>query len=233
MNIILLGAPGAGKGTQAKRLTSERDMVQLSTGDMLRQSAESGSQIGIDAKALMDKGELVSDAVVVDIISRRIDQPDCAKGFALDGFPRTLEQAAALDVMLDEKNKSLDAVVEMRVDDVEMVARIVGRFTCANCGEGYHDRFKTPAVEGVCDVCGVSDFQRRADDNANTVTTRLMAYYKKTSPLIGYYFAKGKLVTVDGMGTIDEVTKSISNVLDQVDGSAKSQSRGLLGSIFG
>lgn len=233
MNIILLGAPGAGKGTQAKRLTSQRNLIQLSTGDMLRSSAEAGSKVGLEAKALMDKGELVPDEVVVNIVSQRIDQPDCANGFALDGFPRTLEQAAALDLMLEEKGKSLDAVVEMRVDDVEMVGRIVGRFTCANCGEGYHDRFKTPAVEGVCDACGASDFQRRADDNAETVTTRLMAYYKKTSPLIGYYFAKGKLVAVDGMGTIDEVAQLISDTLDQVDGTAKGQSKGLLGSIFG
>ncbi|MGI9406319.1 MAG: adenylate kinase [Hyphomicrobiaceae bacterium] len=214
MNIILLGAPGSGKGTQAKRVSKSRGMVQLSTGDMLRESAASGSEVGLKAKSVMDAGNLVSDDIVIRIISNRIDQPDCASGFILDGFPRTLAQADALDTMLTEKGKSLDAVVEIQVDDVAMVTRIVGRYTCGNCGEGYHDRFMRPAVEGICDKCGANDFQRRADDNAETVSTRLMAYYKKTSPLIGYYHAKGKLVSVDGMQEIDEVTGAIETALD-------------------
>jgi len=239
MNIILLGAPGAGKGTQAKRVGQSRGMVQLSTGDMLRDAAAAGTAVGLAAKETMDRGELVSDEVVIDIISERIEQPDCENGFILDGFPRTLHQAAALDKLLKQKDKVLDAVVEMDVDDVAMVARIVGRYTCGNCGEGYHDRFKRPAVEGVCDKCGATDFRRRADDNAETVTTRLMAYYKKTSPLIGYYFARGNLLTVNGMGSIDEVTRAISDALDTVDGGAtpsaatNDESKGLLRSIFG
>ncbi len=213
MNLILLGPPGAGKGTQAKELSSRHGFVQLSTGDMLRAAAKAGTPVGLQAKALMDKGELVPDAVVVEIISDRIDQPDCAGGFILDGFPRTLVQAAALDRMLKDKGRTLDAVIELKVDANKLIERIVGRYSCAKCGEGYHDRFKLPKVAGVCDVCGSSEFARRADDKAETVTTRMMAYYRDTSPLIGYYFAKGQLVSVDGMASIDQVAADIDQIV--------------------
>lgn len=212
MNLILLGPPGAGKGTQAKELSAKHGFVQLSTGDMLRAAAKAGTKVGMEAKALMDKGELVPDEVVIKIISERIDQPDCAKGFILDGFPRTLNQAAALDSMLREKNKSLDAVIELKVDYNRLIDRIVGRYSCARCGEGYHDRFKQPRVANVCDVCGSTEFTRRADDNAETVTTRMMAYYRDTAPLVGYYFAKGQLRSVDGMGPIENVAREIEAI---------------------
>ena len=203
MNLILLGPPGAGKGTQSKEIAAKRGLVQLSTG----------SKIGLEAKALMDKGELVSDAIVVKIIAARIDEPDCANGFILDGFPRTLNQAAALEKMLKDKKKKMDAVIELKVDYNRLVERIVGRYTCAKCGEGYHDRFKRPKERKVCDVCGGEEFARRDDDNAETVTTRLMAYYRETSPLIGYYFCKGTLRAVDGMAPIDQVAGDIDKVL--------------------
>ncbi|MEO0619240.1 MAG: adenylate kinase [Pseudomonadota bacterium] len=230
MNIILLGPPGAGKGTQAKRIEDARGLVQLSTGDMLRAAVAAGSEIGQRAKAVMESGGLVSDEIVIGIISERIDQPDCAKGFILDGFPRTLQQAAALKTMLADKGKTLDAVIEMQVDDARLVERITGRFTCGSCGEGYHDTFKPPLVEGVCDKCGSNDFKRRADDNAETFNARLLAYYKETSPLIGFYFASDMLRSVDGMAAMDTVTASIS---DALDASGKGESKGLLSSIFG
>ncbi|MEL6289746.1 MAG: adenylate kinase [Pseudomonadota bacterium] len=230
MNIILLGPPGAGKGTQAKRIEDARGLVQLSTGDMLRAAVAAGSEIGRKAKAVMESGALVSDEIVIGIISDRIDQPDCADGFILDGFPRTLQQAAALETMLEDKGKALHAVIEMQVDDAALVERITGRFTCGNCGEGYHDAFKPPAQEGVCDKCGASDFKRRADDNAETLTTRLLAYYKETSPLIGYYFAKERLQSVDGMADMDGVTASIVAALDNPP---KQESAGFLKGIFG
>jgi adenylate kinase len=216
MNLILLGPPGSGKGTQAKEIAAKYGLVQLSTGDMLRAAAKAGTAIGLQAKKLMDKGDLVSDDIVVGIIAERIDQPDCKAGFILDGFPRTLAQAAALDVMLKDKGKTMNAVIELKVDFNRLVERIVGRYTCAKCGEGYHDRFKRPKTHGVCDVCGTSEFARRADDNAETVTNRLMAYYRETAPLTGYYFCKGNLRSVDGMAPIGEVAREIGTVLNSV-----------------
>lgn len=213
MKLILLGPPGAGKGTQAQQLAKKRGLVQLSTGDMLRAATRAGTEIGLKAKALMEKGELVSDDIVVGIIAERIEQPDCKAGFILDGFPRTLQQAAALDRMLDGKGERLDAVIELKVDYNRLVERIVGRYACAKCGEGYHDRFKRPKVRGVCDVCGSTEFTRRADDNAETVTNRMMAYYRETSPLIGYYFCKGNLHAVDGMAPIEDVAGAIENIV--------------------
>jgi adenylate kinase len=213
MKLILLGPPGAGKGTQAQRLAKKRNLVQLSTGEMLRAAVKAGTEVGLKAKALMEKGELVSDDVVVGIIAERIEQPDCKSGFILDGFPRTLQQAAALDRMLASKGDRMDAVIELKVDYNRLVERIVGRYSCAKCGEGYHDRFKRPKVRGVCDVCGSTEFTRRADDNAETVTTRMMAYYRETSPLIGYYFCKGNLHAVDGMAPIEDVAVEIEGVL--------------------
>jgi adenylate kinase len=213
MNLILLGPPGAGKGTQAKAISDKRGLAQLSTGDMLRAAVAAGTEVGRKAKAIMDRGRLVPDQVVIAIIEQRIAQPDCRNGFILDGFPRTLAQAAALDELLAARGKRLDAVIEMRVDDAALIERIAGRFACAKCGEGYHDRFKKPAREGVCDKCGSTQFTRRADDNAETVKTRLMAYYRETSPLIGYYFAKGRLGTIDGMAPIEDVTRQIDELL--------------------
>jgi adenylate kinase len=214
MNVILLGPPGAGKGTQAKELAARRGLVQLSTGEMLRAAVQAGTEVGRRAKAVMDAGNLVPDEVVTKIISDRIDQPDCRAGVILDGFPRNLQQAAALDKMFQEKGLALDAVVELKVDDEELVERIAGRFTCAKCGAGYHDKFKQPKLAGVCDVCGSKNFTRRQDDNAETVRRRLMVYYRETSPLTGYYFCKGNLRSVDGMGSIEEVSKAIDGVLD-------------------
>jgi adenylate kinase len=216
MNLILLGPPGAGKGTQAEVLVAERGLVQLSTGEMLRAAVKAGTEVGKKAKAIMEAGGLVSDDIVIGIISDRIDQPDCAKGFILDGFPRTLNQAAALDTLLKDKGKTLDTVIEMKVKDDVLVDRISGRFSCAKCGAGYHDTNKRPKVEGKCDACGSTDFSRRADDNAETVKNRLMAYYRETAPLIGYYFAKGKLQSVDGMAEIGQVTKEIGAKLDRI-----------------
>jgi adenylate kinase len=216
MNLILLGPPGAGKGTQAKEIESKRGLIQLSTGDMLRAAAKAGTGVGTRVKSIMDRGELVSDDIVIRIISERIDRPDCRNGFILDGFPRTLPQAAALDVMLADKGRKMDAVIELKVDYNRLVERIVGRYTCAKCGEGYHDRFKRPKVRGTCDVCGNEEFTRRADDNAETVSTRLMAYYRDTAPLTGYYFCKGVLRSVDGMEPIADVGKAIGAVLDAI-----------------
>lgn len=213
MNLILLGPPGAGKGTQSKEISAKRGLIQLSTGDMLRAAAKAGTKVGLAAKAIMEKGDLVPDEVVIGIISERIDAPDCANGFILDGFPRTLNQAAALDELLIQKNKTLTAVVELKVDYNQLVERIVGRYTCAKCGEGYHDRFRRPKVRQVCDVCQGTEFTRRADDNAETVTNRLMAYYRETAPLTGYYFCKKILYAVDGMAPIDQVAREIEALL--------------------
>ena len=216
MRLILLGPPGAGKGTQAKRIVAEHAIPQLSTGDMLREAVAAQTDVGLRAKAVMDAGRLVSDEIVNEIVSERTDRSDCARGFILDGYPRTLRQADALEAMLERKGAPLDAVIEIRVNDDEMIERVAGRYTCANCGEGYHDRFKQPATIGVCDVCGASEFKRRPDDNAEAMLTRLQVYYKETSPLIGYYHAKKLLRTVDGMQEIDQVGRSIDAILSEV-----------------
>ena len=216
MNIILLGPPGAGKGTQAKLIEDKHGMKQLSTGDMLRAAVAAGTETGRKAKEIMDRGELVPDAVVVGIIADRLDQPDVKKGFILDGFPRNTAQAEALDQMLTGKGLKLDAVIEMKVDDEALVERITGRYTCAKCGKGYHDRFEQPKVSGVCDVCGGTQFTRRADDNEKTVRDRLAVYNKQTAPLVQYYGGTGKLKTIDGMAEITQVTRQIEGVLKGV-----------------
>ncbi|TRW97418.1 adenylate kinase [Paracoccus sp. M683] len=213
VNIILLGPPGAGKGTQARRLVDERGMVQLSTGDMLREAKSSGSEMGRRVAEVMDRGELVTDEIVIGLIREKL--AGGGKGFIFDGFPRTLAQADALAALLDEVGQPLDAVIEMRVDDAALVNRITKRFTCGNCGEVYHDETKPTKVAGKCDVCGSTDLRRRADDNEDSLKTRLLEYYKKTSPLIGYYYAKHKLSTVDGLGEIEAVAAEISAVLDK------------------
>lgn len=209
MRLILLGPPGAGKGTQAKRLVEKHGIVQLSTGDMLRAAVEQGTDIGLRAKSVMDAGKLVSDDIVNAIISERLDQADTQKGFILDGYPRTLQQADAVESMLEEKARPLDAVIELKVDDDVLVERVSGRFVCAVCGTGYHDTFRPTEKPGICDVCGSTEFVRRPDDNAETMRTRLHSYYKDTAPLIGYYYVKKTLHTVDGMGSIDDVAEEI------------------------
>jgi adenylate kinase len=211
--LILLGPPGAGKGTQAQRIADQRGLQQLSTGDMLRAAVKADTPIGRRAKPIMERGELVPDAVIVGLIAERIDQKDCAKGFILDGFPRTVEQAAALDRMLAERKLKLDRVVEMRVNDAVLVERIAGRFSCAKCGAGYHDKFKQPAKAGRCDTCGSTEFLRRADDQAETVKTRLAAYYKQTEPLLPYYRQRGLLAQVDGLADINTVARQIETAL--------------------
>jgi adenylate kinase len=209
MNLILLGAPGAGKGTQAKRIEDAFGIVQLSTGDMLRAEVNSGSAIGRQVDEIMKAGRLVPDEIIIALIDSRLDQEDCRRGFILDGFPRTLAQAKALDEILAKKHLKLDSVISIEVDDEAMVERISGRFTCAKCGEGYHDKFKRPKVDMVCDVCGSTEFTRRADDNAETVRQRLEAYHSQTKPIIAYYEARGLVRRVDGMRPIDEVTTEI------------------------
>lgn len=214
MNLILLGPPGAGKGTQAKMIEETRELVQLSTGDMLRAAIAEGNEAGGKIKEIIARGELISDDIVVDIVSDRIDEPDCQDGFILDGFPRTVAQAEALDVLLLEKDKTLAAVIEMKADDEKLVERITGRYTCGKCGEGYHDIFKKPRQEGVCNKCGSGDFKRRDDDNEETVRNRLQAYHAQTEPLIDYYCKAGKLKSVDGMAKITSVHEQIEEVLD-------------------
>ena len=213
-NIILLGPPGAGKGTQAKRLVEERGMVQLSTGDMLREAKTSGTEMGNRVAEVMARGELVTDEIVIGLIEEKITG-NAGGGFIFDGFPRTLKQADALGALLTRTGQVLDAVIEMQVDDAALVARITGRFTCGNCGEVYHDATKPTKVAGTCDVCGSTDLKRRADDNEDALKQRLMEYYKKTSPLIGYYYAKDKLSAVDGLAEMDAVAAAIASVLDK------------------
>ena len=214
MNLILLGPPGAGKGTQASRLVKERGMVQLSTGDMLRAAVAAGTPVGLAAKAVMESGGLVSDEIVSGILSERLDQPDARAGFILDGYPRTDAQADSLDAMLAEKGLALDHVIELVVDEDALVDRITGRFTCGSCGEGYHDRYKQPKVADTCDVCGASNFKRRADDNADTVRQRMMEYRAKTAPIIPHYEGRGIVARVDGMADMDAVAGSIDKIVD-------------------
>lgn len=213
MNIILLGPPGAGKGTQAQRLVADRGMVQLSTGDMLRAAVKAGTPVGLQAKAVMEAGELVSDAIVSALIGERMDA-GTGSGAIFDGYPRTAAQADALDLLLDERGQQLDHVIELAVDEDALVERIVGRFTCANCGEGYHDRFKQPRVADTCDVCGAHEFKRRPDDNEETVRTRMAEYRAKTAPILPGYEARGLVKRVDGMGEIGAVTAAIGAILD-------------------
>ena len=213
MNLILLGPPGAGKGTQAKRLQETHDLVQLATGDMVRAVIASGSELGQRVKAIYDAGRLVPDDIIIDMIAARIDEPDCAGGFILDGFPRTVPQAEALDAMLADRARKLDHVILMEVDETELIARIVGRFICPVCGASYHEHFNRPRVDGKCDNCGGADLVHRADDRPEAVATRLEAYRNQTAPILPYYRARGILRSVDGMAPIDEVTRQIEAVL--------------------
>ena len=215
MRVILLGPPGAGKGTQARRLTATHAIPQLSTGDMLREAIANETEVGLRAKSVMEAGGLVSDEIVNGIVAERLDQSDADKGFVLDGYPRTLEQSDAVARMLAERGTSLDAVIQMTVNDDVLIRRVAGRFTCGHCGEGYHDEYKRPASPDKCDVCGASEFKRRPDDNAETMRTRLLTYYKETAPLVGYYYAKDMLQRVDGMGDIDEVANEIEAILER------------------
>jgi len=213
MNIILLGPPGAGKGTQARHLVETRGMIQLSTGDMLREAKSSGTEMGLKVAAIMDAGKLVTDEIVIGLIEEKLSA-ESGSGFIFDGFPRTLAQADALGELLESKGHSLHAVVEMKVDDEALVSRITGRYTCSECGAVYHDVTKKPAKDGECDTCGSHDFTRRADDNEDSLRTRLMNYYRDTSPLIGYYWAKGQLKRIEGLGEIEEVAARVSSALD-------------------
>ena len=209
MRLLLLGPPGAGKGTQAERIAAKYRIPHLSTGDMLREAVAADTEVGRHAKSIMEAGRLVPDDVMIRLVADRIAQPDCARGFILDGFPRTLAQAEALDRLLEERGLELDLVLEIAVDDEALIERISGRFACARCGAGYHDRFKQPKVPGVCDACGSREFVRREDDNAETVRARLDAYHAQTAPLLPYYRDKGLLSVVDGMAEIDQVTAEV------------------------
>ena len=213
-NIILLGPPGAGKGTQAKRLVDERGMVQLSTGDMLREARTSGTEMGRKVAAVMDAGHLVTDDIVVGLIEEKLKAGGAAGGYIFDGFPRTLKQADALGALMVRIGQPLDAVIELRVDDEALKQRIVGRYTCGDCGAVYHDTNHPPKIAGTCDVCGGTTMKRRADDTEEALRTRMLAYYRDTSPLIGYYYAKGQLSTVDGLAEMDAVAAAVAKVLD-------------------
>jgi len=216
VKLILLGPPGAGKGTQAERLYERHKLVQLSTGEMLRAERDAGTELGKAADRVMAAGQLVSDEIVIGIIAKRIDAPDCKSGFVLDGFPRTEKQAVALDEMLAKKGGKIDGVIELAVDEDALVERISGRFACAKCGAGYHDKFQRPKKEGMCDVCGSAEFTRRKDDNAETVKARLKAYREQTAPILPYYKKKGLLQRVDGMADPDTVTGQIERVLSKI-----------------
>ncbi|WP_127115337.1 adenylate kinase [Shimia sediminis] len=211
--LILLGPPGAGKGTQARVLEEKFGLVQLSTGDLLRAAVAAGTEAGLAAKAVMEAGDLVSDEIVINILRDRLQDDDCAKGVILDGFPRTTVQAEALDVLLAESGQRINAAISLEVEDAAMVTRISGRYTCGACGEGYHDEFKQPAKDGVCDKCGGTEMKRRADDNAETVASRLEAYHAQTAPLIAYYDGKGALQTVDAMGDINAIAGNLSAIV--------------------
>jgi adenylate kinase len=213
LNIILLGPPGAGKGTQAARLQAERGMIQMSTGDMLREAVASGTPVGLKAKAVMEAGELVSDAIVSALIGERLDTA-AGKGAIFDGFPRTKHQAEALEILLAERGRKLDHVIELAVEEEALVDRITGRFSCASCGAGYHDSFKRPRQEGTCDVCGAHDFKRRPDDNEQTVRTRMAEYRAKTAPILPYYEERGLVRRVNGMAAVDQVATQIDAILD-------------------
>ncbi len=214
-NLVLLGPPGAGKGTQARKLQETFGLVQLSTGDLLRAAVAAGTEAGKQAKAVMEAGELVSDDIVIAILRDRLAEPDCANGVILDGFPRTTVQAKALDGLMQEIGQSITAAISLDVEDAAMIERISGRYTCGGCGEGYHDSFKTPAVAGVCDTCGGTEMTRRADDNAETVGQRLKAYHAQTAPLITYYDGQGVLQRVDAMGQIDAITSKMETIVEQ------------------
>ncbi len=213
-DLILLGPPGAGKGTQARKLQDRFGLVQLSTGDLLREAVASGSAAGLEAKAVMERGELVSDDTVIAILRDRLRCEDCANGVIFDGFPRTTAQAEALEALLSETGRGITAAISLEVDDAAMVERISGRFTCAACGEGYHDSFKTPAIEGVCDGCGATEFKRRADDNAETVATRLDAYHAQTAPLLSYYADRDVLTGVAAMQPIETVEQELTAIVE-------------------
>jgi adenylate kinase len=213
MNVILLGPPGSGKGTQAKRIEQAHGIPQLSTGDMLRAATASGSELGLRVKSVMDSGQLVPDGIIVDMIADRIGQPDCRNGFILDGFPRTLPQAQALDEMLAQHGLGLDHVIQFEVDEAALVARLAGRFNCQHCGASYHERDTRPKVEGVCDVCGACEFVCRADDRPETIKERLKVYHRQTAPILPYYRARGTLRRVNGMAEIDAVSREIEQIL--------------------
>ncbi|MDP2582271.1 adenylate kinase [Shimia thalassica] len=213
--LILLGPPGAGKGTQARMLEDKFGLVQLSTGDLLRAAVAAGTEAGLAAKAVMEAGDLVSDEIVINILRDRLKDDDCAKGVILDGFPRTTVQAEALDVLLAESNQKISAAISLDVEDAAMVTRISGRYTCGGCGEGYHDEFKQPAVAGTCDKCGGTEMKRRADDNAETVASRLEAYHAQTAPLIAYYDGKSSLERIDAMGDINAIAGNLSAIVEK------------------
>ncbi len=213
--LILLGPPGAGKGTQARMLEDRFGLVQLSTGDLLRAAVKAGTEAGKKARAVMEAGELVSDEIVLEVLRDRMQEPDVSRGVILDGFPRTTGQAEALDALLADQGQSIGAAISIEVDDDAMVRRISGRYTCAACGEGYHDEFKQPARAGICDKCGGTEFTRRADDNAETVAARLAAYHAQTAPLIAYYEAQGVLERVDGMGPIDAIATELGAIVER------------------